>query len=207
MATNSQNFVPIKEIQGGVVLLKDGGMRSILMASSLNISLKSNDEQEAILMQFQNFLNTLDFPVQIMIQSRKRDIKPYLQVLEQKLKEQTEPLLKVQTREYIEFIGRFTELNNVMTKHFFVVVPFNPAHAAAAASGGLLDKLLPSKNSGKSDSKTFEEDRSQLEQRVSIVQDALGRTGVRSVQLSTDQVVELFYKQFNPGEGTQKAEL
>jgi len=93
-----------------------------------------------------------------------------------------------------------------MTKHFFVVVPFNPAHAVAK-KGGLHSKILHVKNVSKSDEKTFEEDRSQLEQRISMVQEALGRTGVRSVQLSTEQAVELFYKQFNPGEGTQKAEL
>lgn len=205
MATNSQNFVPIKEIQGGVVVLKDGGLRAILMASSLNLSLKSADEQQAIIMQFQNFLNTLDFPVQIMIQSRRRDIAPYLQILEHKMKEQTEPLLKVQTKEYIEFIRKFTEINNVMTKHFFIVVSYNTINLSTEK--GFIDKIIPSGSSSKTNKKTFEEDRSQLEQRVSIVQGALGRTGVRTVQLTTEQVVELFYKQFNPGDGSQKASL
>ena len=97
----TQEFVPIKEIRDGVIILKDGGLRGVLMASSINLSLKSADEQEATLSQFQSFLNSLEFSVQIVIQSRKYDVKPYILSLEGLLKDQTEPLLKIQTREYI----------------------------------------------------------------------------------------------------------
>jgi len=102
-AKAAQDFVPIKEIRNGVVILKDGGLRAILLASSINISLKSADEQMAIISSFQSFLNSLDFSTQIVIQSRRLDIRPYLLSLENRLKEQTESLLKIQTKEYIGF--------------------------------------------------------------------------------------------------------
>lgn len=201
-ARASQEFVPIQEIQDGIVVLKDGGLRTVLMASSVNISLKSEDEQNAIIMQFQNFLNTLDFSLQISIQSRKYDVTSYLATLEEKLKNQTEPLLKVQTQEYMQFIQNFTDEVNIMTKHFFVVVPYTPA--VLASSGGLLEKILPSSKNNKNKKEEFELYRSQLEQRVALVQQGLSRVGVRTVALKTDEEVELFYKVFNPGDGESK---
>jgi len=97
-ATPAQQFVPIKEIRDGVIILKDGGLRAILLASSINLSLKSADEQRAVIMQFQSFLNSLDFSVEICVQSRRLDIRPYLALLENRLREIEEPLLKVQTK-------------------------------------------------------------------------------------------------------------
>src|SRR5437868_15128670 len=101
-AKAAQEFIPVKEVRDGIIVLKDGGLRAIVLANSVNLSLKSDDEQKATILQFQNFLNTLDFPVQITVQSRKLDIRPYLLLLENRMKVQTEPLLKVQTREYME---------------------------------------------------------------------------------------------------------
>src|SRR5258708_6936826 len=123
----TQDFVPIKEVRDGVVILKDNSLRAILMTSSMNFALKSEDEQKAIILQFQNFLNTLEFTVQFFIQSRKLDIRPYLTMLEKQEKEQTSDLMKIQVNEYIQFIKTFTETVNVMTKTFFIVVPYSPA--------------------------------------------------------------------------------
>ncbi len=206
MPNNSQNFVPIQEIQNGIIVLKNGSLRAVLMASSINLGLKSAEEQEAVLMQFQNFLNTLDFSTQIVIQSRKRNIKPYLALLEEKMKIQTEPLLKIQTREYIEFIRKFMEINDIMTKHFFVVVPYD---GGVVDSGGILDRVLPTsgKSSQKTDQDEFKKQRNQLEQRIAIIQQGLKRVGVRAVLLETPQVVELFFKTFNPGEGESSDKL
>jgi len=202
MSNNSQQFVPIREVKDGIVVLKDGSIRAILMASSINLGLKSAEEQEATLLQFQNFLNTIDFPTQIVIQSRKRNIKPYILKLEARMKEQQEPLLKIQTREYIEFIRSFMEINDIMTKHFFVVVPYEGSSLSQSSSGGILNKILPSSSSSKNVVvEEFEQERNQLEQRITIVQEGLKRTGVRTILLKTPQVVELFFKIFNPGEG------
>lgn len=196
----SQDFVPISEVRDGVILMKDGGMRAILMASSLNFALKSDDEQTAFIVQFQNFLNSLDFSCQIFIQSRMLDIRPYIGTLEVAYKGQLDDLMRIQIREYIEFIKSFTEAANIMTKNFFVVVPYTPP--TISVSGGVASSLPFGKKETdpKAESRSFEEHASQLEQRVSIVQQGLVRTGVRTVQLGTEEVIELMYKLFNPGE-------
>ena len=125
IARATQEFVPIKEVRDGIVVLKDGSLKAIVLANSINLSLKSEDEQKATIYQFQSFLNTLDFPIQIVIQSKRLDIRPYLLLLESRMKAQTEPLLKIQTKEYMEFIRNFTETTNIMTKNFFIVVPYS----------------------------------------------------------------------------------
>lgn len=209
-AKSSQNFVPIKEIQDGIVVLKDGGLRIILMASSINLSLKSEDEQTAVIMQFQNFLNTLDFSVQICVQSRKFDITSYIALIEEKLKLQTEPLLKIQTEEYIKFIKEFTESTNIMTKHFFLVIPLTPTRIGGSSSSpGLLDRIMPvsKKEDLKQKEKEFSEERSQLEQRAALVEQGLSRVGVRTMQLRTEDEVELFYRVFNPGEAESAVDI
>lgn len=205
MATPSkttQDFVPIKEIRQGVVILKDGSLRSIVMCSSLNFALKSADEQQSIMFQFQNFLNSLDFSIQIFIQSRKLDIRPYIALLEGREKEQSTDLMKIQTREYIEFIKTFTESTNIMTKTFFIVVPF--AAAVVEGSSNVKNIFGRKKNAGQTDAETelasFEEHRSQLEQRTGVIDQGLTRCGLRTINLGTEEVVELFYKIFNPGD-------
>jgi len=197
----TQDFVPIKEVRDGVVLLKDNSMRAVLLASSLNFSLKSEDERKGILYQFQDFLNSLDFPLQIFIQSRKLDIRPYIALLEGRYKEQMNDLMKIQTQEYIEFIKNFTESTNIMTKSFFVVVPYSPA---LIQGKGMNPMSLFGKKDAEGDMKkrmeNFEENRTQLEQRLAIVEQGLVRCGIRVAHLGTEEVVELFYKIFNPGE-------
>lgn len=189
----SQNFIPIESVRDGVILLKNGEYRSIIMTSSVNLSLKSDDEQSAIYLQFQNLLNSLDFPLQIFAQSRRLDIRPYLTLLDERKGLVKEDLLKVQISEYIEFIRKFTEESNIMTKHFFVVVPY------VAIANGTSNKVSPflAEQKSKND---FEQIKTQLGERVTLVTQGLNRLGVRSVVLNTEEVVELFYKQFNPGE-------
>ncbi len=201
-AKASQEFVPIEQVRDGIVILKDGSLRAILMASSINIALKSEDEQSAILLQFQNFLNSLDFSVQFFIQSRELDIRPYLALLEQRYVEQTSELMKIQVREYIDFVKGFTEGTDIMSKSFFLIVPYNPVSISLGGKkGGALGSILGKKQKDeKADAESFEEQRTQLEQRIDIVQSGLGRTGVRAAMLGTEEVIELFYKMFNIGE-------
>jgi len=213
-AKAAQEFVPIKEIRNGVIILKDGGLRAVLLASSINLSLKSSDEQTAIISSFQSFLNSLDFSTQIVIQSKRLDIRPYLLSLEERLKEQTESLLKIQTKEYIEFIRTFNDETNIMTKTFFIVIPYTPT--MIKKGGGILDRFTSSKNTPKNQVKdtkkaldlaSFEEKRTQLDQRVRVVMGGLNGLGVRSSQLDTEAIVELFYKTFNPGDISQGIKL
>ncbi len=207
-AKATQDFVPIKEVRDGVVVLKNGDLRAIVLANSINLSLKSEDEQKATIIQFQSFLNTLDFPIQISVQSRRLDIRPYLLLLENRMKVQNEPLLKLQTKEYMEFIKNFTDTVNIMTKSFFIIVPYTQVNISTDKGlfGGLFSKK--SKEEAKLAAQLdFEEKRSQLEQRVGVIQQGLNRCGIKSAQLGSEEVVEVFYKVFNPGETEGKIPL
>lgn len=199
----SQQFVPIREVRDGVAVMEDNSLKMVLMTSSVNMSLKSPNEQQSILIQFQNFLNSLDFSVQIYIQSRRYDVRPYIALLERREKEQVSDLSKIQIREYIRFIKTFTQQTNIMSKNFFIVVPYTPS--IIATDTGILSDVLgtkkkSSKDEGKQGGDEFEINRSQLEQRAYIVQQGLLRTGIRTSLLGTEELIELFYRIFNPGE-------
>lgn len=197
-AGKTQQFVPVREIRNGIVILKDGSYRGILICSAINFGLKSGEEQHAITIGFQNFLNTLDFSIQILINSRKMDLRPYLALLQQKEPDQKSELMKIQLREYIQFVGSFSEQTNIMTKSFYVIVSYAPRVTAASAinflrQGGAAMKSPVSEASS-------EEDRAQLEQRLSLVASGLAGTGVRAIPLGTEETIELLYRSFNPGE-------
>jgi hypothetical protein len=194
----AQAFVPVSEVRSGVVILKDGGYRGIMMCSSINFALKSELEQQGIIGGFQNFLNTLDFTVQIVVHSRKTDIRPYLALLQERMEHQTSELMRIQLREYIQFIRNFIEGSDIMTKTFYVVVPYSS-----------VSSLLPTKaafaNIGKApiagaSDQAFEESRIQLEQRMSLVASGLAASGLRAVPLGTEEIIELLYRSFNLGE-------
>lgn len=196
---SSQEFVPIREIRDGVVIMEDRSLRGVVLTSSINFALKSADEQSAIIFQFQNFLNAINFPIQIMAESRRLDIKPYLALLENVLREQKNDLLKIQTKEYIEFIKSFTESVNIMTKTFFIVIPYTPS-IIETKKGILAGIMQKAKTSKVENSENFEENRTQLLQRMEVVIQGLTRMGVKSVPLGTEELIELYYKIFNPGE-------
>jgi hypothetical protein len=197
----TQDFIPIKEVRDGIVLLKDGGMRSILICSSINFALKSEDEKHAVLSQFQDFLNSLDFSIEMVIQSRKLDIRPYIALLEKREKAQTNTLMKIQVREYIQFIKSFTENTNIMTKNFFIVVTYSTTTIPTSQSGFASRLGFGTfKERAVATEASFNENKSQLEERLSVVEQGLIRTGIRVARLDTEEVIELFYKAFNPGE-------
>ncbi|MBI2038813.1 MAG: hypothetical protein HYT22_00815 [Candidatus Niyogibacteria bacterium] len=195
----AQEFVPIREIRDGVMITDDHHMHMVLMASALNFGLRSADEQEAITAQYQNFLNALDFSVEIIIQSRHLNIEPYLETLREAERAQSNDLLKIQTREYIEFVRTFVQTTKIVTKNFYIVVSFAPPaiEIGKGVRGMFGGKPADAK---RFDDAKFEEYRSQLWQRVETVSGALASTGVRTVPLNTEELVELFYGYFNPGE-------
>jgi type IV secretory pathway VirB4 component len=208
MAANNartQDFVPIKEIRDNIVIQKTGQMVMILLASSVNFALKSADEQQAILQQFQQFLNTLDFSLQIHMQSRRLNVEPYLAVLAELEDKQDNDLMRIQLKEYIEFIRSFTADVDVMSKNFFVVVPYT---AAKVNLGKGLGIFSPGGGAGRSMSDAnFAEYRTQLEQRVSLITEGLARLGVRTIVLGKDELVELYYHIYNPSDSTGSAPL
>ncbi|MEA4910883.1 hypothetical protein SDC9_21721 [bioreactor metagenome] len=187
MAKNSsQNFVPIREIRSGVIILNSGNMRAILSTTSLNLSLKSEDEQMGIITAFQSFLNSLDFNVQIFVQSKKIDIRDYIKSLKEREREASEELLKIQIKEYTDFIQKFTEEQNIMTKNFYIVVPYD------------IPTLVG--NTKRMNEMDFIKNENQLMQRVSIVVSGLTALGLKLKLIDTEEIVGLFYKLFNPNE-------
>ncbi len=202
--STTQDFIPIQEIRDGIVILKSGGMRSIILCTSLNFALKSADEQSSILMQFQNFLNSLDFSIQIFAQSKKLDIRPYIALLEDRYKEQTTELMKIQVREYIEFIKSFVESTSIMSKSFFVVVPYDPA-IMSASKNPLIERLAwqeeqeGSPAAKASADQSFAEYRSQLEQRVAVVEQGLVRCGITRGRAGHGRGGRTFLQALQPG--------
>lgn len=198
----TRDIVEAAEIRDGVLILKDGSLRAILMASSINFALKSSDEQDAIVLQYQNFLNSLDFSVEFFIQSRLLNIEPYLETLRTRLKTEFNELMKIQITEYIEFVRTFVESANIVSKNFYVVIPFTPV--TLYKKGGALTALRSL--FGKQDvgailkEENFKEYTTQLYQRVDAVRQGLIRTGVRMVPLNTEELIELLYSLYNPGE-------
>jgi type IV secretory pathway VirB4 component len=198
----TQEFVAIRDIRDGVVILKNGQLRAVLLASSINFALKSQDEQHAILLQFQTFLNTLDFSLQIYVQSRRMNVEPYLARLMEREPHQDNDLMRIQLREYINFVRAFTTEVEVMSKNFFVVVPYGSA--VIDIKKGITDFLTQGSAPLVSDTR-FEEQRIQLEQRISLVEQSLHQIGVHTVPLKNDELVELFYHIYNPTDPTGSA--
>jgi hypothetical protein len=197
MPAPSQEFVPISEIRDGVVVLTDGGYRAVLAVTPLNLSLKSQAEQEGTIAGFQEFINILDFSVQIVIQSRKLDLTEYLNLLDSRLNIIEEELLQIQTENYIEYIRTLSQDRAIMKKYFFVIVPYNGENSQVSAKGF----FSAFSGKGKSENNlSFEENRLQLAQRVGVIQSGLSGAGLKSDQLETKELVELYYKLYNPGD-------
>lgn len=197
-ASSTQKYVDVDEIRDGIIILKSGALRSILLVSSLNFDLKSTQEQDAIIAQYQAFLNSLDFPVQIVISSRRFNIEPYLERLQDEEKQQQNELLRFQISEYKSFIKNLTEVSNIMSKYFYIVVPFSPVEDEQS---GLIDKLsgiFRTKAASSPHGDLFETYKSQLLQRLNHVASALESTGVRVTQLNTEEIIELLYNSYNP---------
>ncbi len=200
--SNTKQFVDVFDIKDNVVILKNGSLRLILEVSSMNFDLKSNDEQIAIVKAFQNFLNSLDFPLQIVAHSRQLDIKNYLAQTQKIVDELDNELLKIQGIEYIRFIKGLTELANIMSKKFYVVVPFYAVEAKNSKTG-LLEKIKNTFGSNKEKIKKFEEQdfeiyQSQIQQRAELIADGLRNMGLNSKMLGKDELIKIFYTLYNP---------
>lgn len=191
---STQQFLEVKEIKQGVIVLKNKALRGVLMVSSLNFALKSKDEQNATIYQFQSFLNSLDFPLQTVVQSRKLNITGYLDKLKELEKEQKNELLKTQTAEYRNFIKELIVGSSIMSKNFFVVVPFTSIKIPGITLKG------SGKTLAKSIDNQFQRAKSQLWQRMEFVSMGLRRCGLKCIPLNTTELIELFWSLHHPEE-------
>jgi type IV secretory pathway VirB4 component len=212
---NVLDLVSVKEIKEGTVIMKSGTYRQILMVGGTNFSLKSESEQNIITEAYQNFLNSVNFPVQIIIHSRKINIEKYLKKLDERRAGEPSPLLQDQILEYQEFVRGFIKDNAIMVKTFFVVVPYTPV-SIKKAGGSLLDALpvigkkRAASEKEKEEKKKNEEEKArdaaeefekalvQLKQRVGEVSQGLFAIGLESIALNDEQLTELFYNFYNP---------
>lgn len=202
-AQPTQKFIEVKGVKNGVLILKNGGLRQILMVSGMNFDLKSQEEQEAITFSYQNFLNSLNFSIQIFIHSRKINIESYLEALGKTENQEVNPLLRTQISEYREFIRSFVQENAIMSKTFFVVVPFDPVEIPGTSEGGIFSKLIggskkPSAQALAAQEKSLSQHLGQLQQRTDQIISGLGQVGLRAVSLNDDETIELFYNLYNP---------
>jgi len=194
---STQQFLEVDQIKEGVVLLKNKSLRGILMVSSLNFALKSADEQKAIIYQFQSFLNSLDFSLEIVVQSRILNITGYLEQLKELEKKQEIELLKLQTAEYQKFIKDLIAGGQILSKNFFVVIPFTLIEIPGMkAAGGFLKKQQP----GAPSETQFQRAKAQLWQRMEFVALGLRRCGLQCVPLNSTELIELFWSLYHPEE-------
>lgn len=202
----TQQFVAVKKIKDGVVYLKRGGLRRVIIVSGINFDLKSEDEQNLILASFQDFLNTLDFSLQFFVHSRKVNVDVYLERMKERKEKEENELLKIQIDEYIRFIKMFVDQNNIISKTFFVVVPYDTFQTVESAKGFL--SFLGSKKRGQDEAerRNEQEHLQQLAQRVDDVLQGLSQIGLRGVPLEDEELTELFYNLYNP-ELIEKKEL
>lgn len=200
-AASTQLYLNIAEIKDDIIVLKNGGLRAILQTSSVNFNLKSEDEQNSIIYSYQSFLNSLEFPIQICVQSRRLDIDKYVDTVKEKASQHENPLLKKQTLEYADYVQKLIEYADIMEKNFYVVVPYDPYRIQ---NPNLFSKFLQSISatdsveSIKRRHHEFEELKKHLMERVNSVKTGLESCNLRAAQLSTPQLVELFYRIYNP---------
>lgn len=199
--TATSNFVEIADMRGILVLLKEGSLRSVLEVESVNFELKSPDEQIGIIRGFQDFLNALDFNVQIVISSRKLEIGPYLKFLDETFNSLTNELLKIQAQEYMRFVKGLAELANIMDKRFFIVVPYYPIEAGQAAGGSLKDTLKGLLGTVKPDNSIsdteLEKDQELVDQRVSLIISALSPLGLKIKVLEQEELTKIYLNYYN----------
>jgi hypothetical protein len=193
----TQSFLRISEIKNDTLVMDDGTLRSIVAVSSTNFDLKSQDEQNSIIFNYQRFLNSLDFPIQILMQSRKMEISGYLEKLKHLAEKQTNELLRVQTGEYVEFISRLIENASIMNKNFYVIVPLGTSIFPAAS--GFFSKLLGGGKSKEISQKieNFEKEKEKLDNRVSAIMSNLSGIGIRAQRLRTEEIIQLYYNSYN----------
>lgn len=194
----TQKYLDVAEVKEDTIVLKNGAMRAVLAVSAINFELKSTDEQEAIVNQYQNFLNSVDFPLQILISSRKLNMENYLEFLTEHEKQQPNELLRLQISEYRNFIDQLVSQSNIMDKNFYIIVPFSPIENENKSFFSNIGSLINPRRNILEKRENFETYKSQLFQRVDHITAALSGIGLRIVPLKTQEIIELLFNAYNP---------
>lgn len=195
---STQKYLDIASIQQDMVLLNDGTVRAVLLVSSINFDLKSEDEQQAIISAYVGFLNTLNHPLQVVIQSRPLNIDEYLERLKAQEKEHTNELLRMQIADYRQFITELLTLEKIMSKKFFVIVPYSEVGNTKKGFTKRIGAIFSTAKIVKLSRKKFEEVSKELDQSCNAIQVGLQSLGLNAQRLDTQALVELYYNSYNP---------
>lgn len=196
---STQAYLPIAEIKEGVVILKDGTLRAVLMTSSINFALKSEDEQTSLISNYVSFLNGLDFPLQIVMQSRRLQIQPYLDKLIKIEREQSNELLRSLTADYRSSVQQLVEMREIMSKHFYVIVPFDPMSNKKKSFWARFKEVIKPVLTVRLKEERFQQRKAELDMRLRQVVGGLQGMGLEAVQqLDSQALIELFYTTYNP---------
>lgn len=195
---STQTHLPIAEIKDGAVVLKDGTLRKVLIVSSINFALKSEDEQNALISSYVGFLNSIDFPLQIVIQSRRLQIQPYLDKLIAQERKQLNELLRVQTADYRAFVEELVQIGQIMTKKFYVTVPFDPVTSKKRGFFARFGSVIRPSSTIRLKEERFQKHKEDLDMRVRQVAGGLQSIGLEVAELDTQSLVELYYQTYNP---------
>ncbi len=194
---STQRYLKIADIKKDTVIMKDGTLRAVLMVSSINFALKSEDEQQAIIGGYVSFLNNIDFPLQVVVQSRELNIAGYLDSMRKKANEQTNELLKNQTLQYIDYIGQLVSLGKIMNKHFYIVVPYNPLSDKRKGFWQSIVEAFRPIDIINLKEERFIHLKKQLDNRVESISGGLTSMGLNVASLDTQGLIELFYNSYN----------
>lgn len=195
---STRQYLDIAEIKGDVVIMKDGTLRAVLLASSINFALKSEEEQNAIIAGYVQFLNGIDYPLQIVIQSRRLNIEKYLEKLKSQEKTHANELLKMQIADYRQFVGELIELGDIMSKRFYVVVPYSAYTNKAKGFFARLQELVTPASAIRLREDLFLQRKRELWMRVESISSGLQSIGIQSAVLDTQGLIELYYNVYNP---------
>ncbi len=194
----TQRYLDISEIKDDIVIMKDGSLRAVLLCSSINFALKSEDEQNALISAYVGFLNSIDFPLQVVMQSRRLNIEDYLNRLKEAEKEQSNDLLRIQMADYRSFVGELVELGQIMSKRFYMVVPYNPLGNQRKSFFARLGEAFSPALSVKLREEKFQEKKRDLMLRVNQVVSGLASMSVQAIQMDSQGLIELYYNVYNP---------
>ncbi len=201
---STQQYLDILEIRDDTVILKNGTILAVLLVSSINFSLKSDEEQDAVIGAYVSFLNTIDYPIQIVIQSRRLDIDNYIDTLKNVEKQQQNELLKMQIKDYRQYVAELVQIADIMTKRFYIVIPYSPkVDRPAKFFSRFFDALNPT-NTIHLKQKQFEQYRQELYKRVDNTVNGLDSDGLKSAILDTQSLIELYYNSYNPETSRQQ---
>jgi hypothetical protein len=194
---STKRYLEIAEIRDGTLVMKDGSIRVVLLTSSINFSLKSEEEQQAIVGQYVSFLNFLDFPLEVIIQSRKLNIDKYLDDIKKFEQKQKNELLRMQTTEYIKFIRELVDIGKIMQKRFYVVIPYSSLEDKKENFFTKLVSVFSPAEVIRLKNSIFEEYQKKIEKRINKTVGSLSGMGVSAERLDTQGLVELFYNTYN----------